>query len=469
VTIIIRGGLMFIGRKTEIGILENEYGREGSSLVIVYGRRRIGKTTLIKQFMQSKDSLYFLSTEEGGRQNLKYFQSLAFDKTALNLLRPENTLEWEDIFDLLTRGPDKTVIAIDEYPYLAMTEPGFSSRLQRIWDEMLKNRNVMLILCGSLIGMMYSETLDYSSPLYGRRTAQIKLAQIPFTDFAGFFPEKNDEELLSIYAVTGGVPRYIELFQPEKDLLENITDNILKKGSYLYEEPVFLLNRQFRETGTYFSILKTLAGGSQKSSEISGRLDMKQASLVYYMNGMIDMDLVEREVPVTERNPEKSKKGLYRIKDNFCQFWFRFVYPFMSYLEMENTAPVIEKIHKSFIDSHLSFIYERVCRELVKEMASEGFFGDRIVRIGRWWDSKEEIDIVGVNGDNKPVIFGECKYREGPVGIETLRELQGKALMVSKAAGSAFLLFSRKGFSKELLEHSRRNDNVFLFELFGKI
>ena len=141
----------------------------------------------------------------------------------------------------------------------------------------------------------------------------------------------------------------------------------------------------------------------------------------------------------------------------------------MSYLEMENTAPVFEKIHKSFIDNHLSFIYERVCRELVKEMASEGFFGDKTVRIGRWWDSKEEIDIVGVNGDNKPVIFGECKYREGPVGIETLRELQGKALMVSKAAGSAFLLFSRKGFSKELLDYSRRNDNVFLFELFQKI
>ncbi len=178
-------------------------------------------------------------------------------------------MEWEDIFDLLTKGPGKTVIAIDEYSYLAMTEPGFSSRLQRIWDEMLKNRNVMLILCGSLIGMMYSETLDYSSPLYGRRTAQIKLTQIPFSDFAGFFPEKNDEELLSIYAVTGGVPRYIELFQPGKSLLENVIDNILKKGSYLYEEPVFLLNRQFRETGTYLSILKTLAGGSRKSSEIS--------------------------------------------------------------------------------------------------------------------------------------------------------------------------------------------------------
>ena len=460
---------MFVGRKTEIGILENEYKREGSSLVIVYGRRRIGKTTLIKQFMQSKDSLYFLSTEERGRQNLKYFQSLAFDKTALNLLRPENTLEWEDIFDLLTKGPGKTVIAIDEYPYLAMTEPGFSSRLQRIWDEMLEKRNVMLILCGSLIGMMYSETLDYSSPLYGRRTAQIKLAQIPFSDFAGFFPEKTDEELLSIYSVTGGVPRYIELFQPEKELLEDIADNILRRGSYLYEEPVFLLNRQFRETGTYFSILKTMAEGSQKPSEISGRLDMKQASLVYYMNGMMDMDLVEREVPVTERKPEKSKRGLYRIKDNFCQFWFRFVYPFMSYLEMENTAPVIEKIRRSFADNHLSFVYERVCRELTKEMAAGGLFGDGIVKIGRWWDSKNEIDIVGVDKDSNPVVFGECKYREKPMGMALLKDLQRSALEISEAAPVTFVLFSRKGFSKELLDYSRRKDNVFLFELFQRI
>jgi AAA+ ATPase superfamily predicted ATPase len=180
---------MFIGRKTEIGILENEYGREGSSLVIVYGRRRIGKTTLIKQFMQSKDSLYFLSTEEGGRQNLKYFQSLAFDKTALNLLSLKT--HWNGkIYLICSQGPDKTVIAIDEYPYLAMTEPVFHQDYKESGTRCSK-QECDAYLCGSLIGMMYSETLDYSSPLYGRRTAQIKLAQIPFTDFAASFQKKR--------------------------------------------------------------------------------------------------------------------------------------------------------------------------------------------------------------------------------------------------------------------------------------
>lgn len=468
-TIIIGVITVFIGRKTEIRILEREYERDGSSFVILYGRRRIGKTTLIKQFMQGKDSLYFLSTEEEEGQNLQYFQSLSFDKTGLEILSSGNKLEWQSIFDLLTKGPGKTIIAIDEYPYLVMSSPGFSTKLQRIWDEMLKNRNVMLILCGSLIGMMYSETLDYSSPLYGRRTAQINLKQIPYSDFADFFPEKSDEDLLTIYAVTGGVPRYIELFQPGKDFIENITDNVLKKGSYLYEEPIFLLNRQFRETRTYFSILKTIAEGSHKSSEISSRLNMKQPSIGYYMNGLIDMDLVEREVPVTEKNPEKSKKGLYRIKDNFSQFWFRFVYPFRSYLEMENTTPAIEKIRTSFIDSHLSFVYERVCQEVLKEMTGAGFFENRISRIGRWWNLKEEIDIVGVDKDNVPVIFGECKYRQEPMGIDTLRELQRKASTITETTDRIFVLFSRKGFSKELQNYSQRNKNVFLFEFFKRI
>ena len=459
---------MFADRESELSLLNSEVDRRGSSFVIIYGRRRIGKTTLIREFTRPRDSLYFLATEEGAEQNLKYFQQTAYEKTGLNILRPENAVTWEDIFEQLSSSPERAIIVIDEYQYLPMTSPGFSSKLQRIWDNTFKASNKMLILCGSLVSMMYSETLDHSSPLYGRRTAQIRLKQLPFSCFAEIFPDRTDEERLLIYALTGGVPRYAEIIEPHKSLRDNIMQNILRKGSYLYEEPVFLLSKELREIGTYFSVLKVISEGNHKLGDIAARLSVKQTSLSYYLRSLIDMDILEREVPVTEKNPEKSKKGLYTINDNFIQFWFRFVYPYRSQLEIEDTRSVMSKIDVNFIDNHVSFVYEQLCRELISNIASRGLIDEEIARVGKWWDANSEIDIVGINNQQEPALFGECKFTEKPIGSSELKTLEKKAAELSDKR-KTFVLFSRSGFSPDLLEYSRTRDNILLFKLFERV
>jgi len=459
---------VFVNRNSELQLLESEYSANRSSFVVIYGRRRIGKTTLLKEFIKGKNAIYFLATEENEEQNLKYFQNLAYEKTRKNVLRPENTVSWEDIFDLLTQGKERQIIVIDEYPYLTMDNKGFSSKLQRIWDEILKERNVMLVLCGSMVNMMYSETLSYSSPLYGRRTAQIRLKQIDFEYLKAFFPTKSKTELIELYSITGGVPKYIELFNNDKTLRENIKDNILAKDCFLYEEPVFLLSKEFRETGTYFSILKSISEGNHKLGNIASRLNIKQTSLSYYLKALIDMDLIKREVPITEKFPGKSKKGLYMIKDNFILFWFKFVYPYRSYLELDDTSYVMDKITNSLIDSHISFVYEDLCRNLIRKKAMMGEFGGNIAKIGKWWDGTNEVDIVGVDRDGKAVLFGECKYQNRPTGLKTLLELEEKSSRLRKKE-KLLVLFSKSGFTNELIEYSSNKENIILFKLLDTV
>ncbi|OAA31658.1 ATPase [Kosmotoga arenicorallina S304] len=459
---------MFVNRDSELQLLENEYNANRSSFVVMYGRRRIGKTTLLKEFIKGKNAIYFLATEENEEQNLKYFQNLAYEKTRKNILRPENTVSWEDIFDLLTQGKERQIIVIDEYPYLTIDNKGFSSKLQRIWDEILNERNVMLVLCGSMVNMMYSETLSYSSPLYGRRTAQIRLKQMDFEYLKAFFPDKSKTELIELYSITGGVPKYIELFNNDKNLHENIKDNILAKGCFLYEEPVFLLSKEFRETGTYFSILKSISEGNHKLGNIASRLNIKQTSLSYYLKVLIDMDLIKREVPITEKYPEKSKKGLYMIKDNFILFWFKFVYPYRSHLELDDTSYVMDKITNGLIDNHISFVYEDLCRNLIRKKAMMGEFGGNIAKVGKWWDGTNEIDIVGVNRDGEAVLFGECKYQNRPTGLITLLELEEKSSRLRNKE-KLLVLFSKCGFTDELIEYSSNKENIILFKLLDII
>lgn len=221
----------------------------------------------------------------------------------------------------------------------------------------------MVILCGSLISMMESQTLSYNSPLCGRRTAQIRLGQIPFRYYHEFHPGKNFRELVEMYSITGGIPKYIELLSGESDIYQSIQSGILNRSGYLYDEPHFLLQQEVTEIGSYFSIIRVIAAGNSKLSAMSAALEIKATSLTKYLKTLIDLDILEREVPVTEENPEKSKRGLYKIKDNYIRFWFAFVYPNMSFIESGNSRIVMEKIQKGLISRHTAFTYEDICRE----------------------------------------------------------------------------------------------------------
>lgn len=455
----------FIDRIDEMATLENEYARDGASFVVIYGRRRVGKTTLINHFCESKDSIYFLATEENEYQNRNAFKQLVSEKFDNELLASASLTSWDPIFKVITEEAKnkKIVLVIDEFQYLGKANKAFPSIMQKIWDEILLKSNVMLIICGSLINMMTSQVLNYDSPLYGRRTAQIKLKQIDFSFYHEFDESLSFDELLEQYAVTGGVPKYIELFDKKKSIYASIKDNILSTGSFLYAEPEFLLQKEVSEVGSYFSILKTIAAGNHKLSKIATSLGVSQSNLTNYLKNLIDLDIIEREVPITEENPEKSKMGLYRIKDNFISFWFKFVYANKSMIESGHMEYVEDKIKKNFIDNHVSYVYEDVCRGDVWNLLSEGVSFNRV---GRWWGSKDvEIDILAYDSLGKDIIFGECKYSKQKKGMAVLIDLQNKARVVNWKKDKRkeyYVLYSKSGYTDELLEYVKEHSNVFL-------
>ena len=247
-----------IDRESELETLQSEYARNGSALVVLYGRRRVGKTTLISEFIKDKNALFFLASEESETQNRHAFKEKAAEFMNSDLLRNADVKSWDVIFKALMDATfaSKPVIVIDEFQYIGKSNPAFPSIFQRIWEEILKDKQVMVILCGSLISMMESQTLSYNSPLYGRRTAQIRLTQIPFRYYGEFFPHKSRRELIEMYSVTGGVPKYIELFAESKDIYKAIERNVLNRSGYLYDEPNFLLQQEVSEVGSYFSVIK---------------------------------------------------------------------------------------------------------------------------------------------------------------------------------------------------------------------
>ena len=462
---------IFIDREAEFQALEREYAREGSSFVVVYGRRRVGKTELISRFIRNRRSLYYLATEEPELQNLGSFQSVAADFLQSDLLRAARILRWEDVFREIARtcGPtdERAVIVIDEFQYLGRANPAYPSIFQRIWDTMLKDANVMLVLCGSLISLMRNQVLSEESPLYGRRTAQIRMGQIPFSRYREFLLGRSTRELVERYAVTGGVPKYIELFEDEKDVYSAISANVLGRSGFLYDEPNFLLQREVPDVGTYFALIRAVAGGAHRPSEISRSFGVRQTSLGKYLKTLIDLDVLERQVPVTESNPDKSKKSLYRIKDNFLQFWFRFVLPNLSYLETGRTAVVEKRIREHFIDGHVAYVYVDVCRERLWGLVDSGELGFVPERVGRWRSGSDEIDVVGLSASEGRAVWGECKFWKDPVGANVLRALEEKAARVPwerDRRTDAFALFSASGFTDELREIAAARGDVVLVD-----
>lgn len=467
----------FINRETELKTLNDEYynGRTGS-FVVIYGRRRTGKTTLIKKFIEDKDGVYFLADMQNEKLQLERFKEILSLKYGDDSLKYVEINKWDFIFDYIISKlspaafgdtPDKTnnkhvnkhVIVIDEFQYLSGINAAIASIFQRLWDEKLKDKNVMLILCGSLVSLMYSLTLNYSSPLYGRRTAQINLKSLSFLNIKHFLKNKNADELLQYYSIFGGIPKYLELINPDLDIFENVKKIILSKDAFLYNEPLFLLKDEINEISSYFSILRVISQGDNKIGNIAAKLGLRTNNLTFFMEKLIELEIIERKVPVTEENPSKSKKGLYFIRDNFFKFWFRYVLPNQVYLETDNYEPVLIKIKETF-NQYVSFIFEDAAQEI---LIKEDLPFD-IIKSGRWWDKNDEIDIIAC-GKNE-ILFGECKYWNDPAGLNVITELQRKSEKVNYPAKERYYaVFSKSGFTEELLNIAEKNQKIRLYDL----
>ena len=462
--------MKFVDRVDEMNFLEKEYNKKTSSFVVLYGRRRVGKTRLIKEFIKDKNSVYFLATEENEIENIKTFQNILYSKYKITLLSNNKVLSWNDLFYIISTLDltKKMVIVIDEFQYLLQSNKGFSSILQKVWDEYLKDKNIMLIISGSTLSMMKREVLSYSSPLYGRRTGQIHLKPIRFEYFKDFF-ENKDVDLIKLYSLTGGIPKYIEMLEVCGDIYDTIKENFLNVNSYFFEEPYFLLEKELKDIGSYFSLIKVIANGNNKLGKISANLGIKQTSLSYYLNNLIELDILKREVPVVEKNPQTSKKGLYKIKDKFLNFWFKFVYPYKSYIEIGNIDFVLNIIKKSFIERHVSFVYEDICREKLINLNLKNRLPIKLSKIGRWWEKDSEIDIVGIDDNNNPILFGECKFTKSPIDLDVYYLLVEKTKKLLKNENMNldslyFVFFSYKGYTKSFIEKAKKGKNILIFE-----
>ena len=325
-------------------------------------------------------------------------------------------------------------------------------------------KNIMVILCGSHISMMLSEVLNHGSPLYGRRTAQIRLKPLKFSEFSQAFPEYSFDDRVKIYSVTGGVPKYIEFFCNSRSLEENIRLNVLNKSGFLYEEPLFLLEKEVREPLSYFSVMRAISMGNHKLSDIATVLESKSNALSPYLSTLMNLFLIERRVPVTEKEPEKSRKGLYYISDIFMDFWFKFVYPYRSELELDNAEYVIDRLNGNFIDRHISFVYEKVCAEIFIQLCRERNIDFHISKIGSYWNGNTEIDVVAVDNHSKTIFAGECKFYDRPVDIMVYSALTEKCRTISEFSGYRMIygLFSKSGFDERVIELSEQNKSIIL-------
>ncbi len=460
----------FVNRTVELKSLQQQFESDDANFIIVYGRRRVGKTSIIKEFLRMHDnSLYFLATEETEFENLQSFKAMVADFTDNELLKTAD-VSWVTVFEQIARyKPDeKKIIVIDEFQYIGQSNSAFPSIIQKAWDTIFKDSNIMFIVCGSYISLMKSQTLDYSSPLYGRRTAQIKLKQISFLHYGDFFTNRTREELIPFYAVTGGVPKYIEMLNQYDDIFTAIKETVLNTQSFLYEEPYFLLQKEVSEIGSYFSLIKAIAFGNHKLANISAAMGVKATNITKYLKVLMDLDLIVREVPVTEPNPEKSKSGLYKLTDNYFAFWFRFVYPYRSFLEMGNTDFVLENIKKGFVQNYVSFVYEDIAREKMWELNINHQWTFMFDKIGRYWGPKTgETDIVAIDSIGKNLIVGECKYTQSEVGLDVFIELKQKGSVLQQLTQSnciEYVIFSTGGFSNTLLEESKINESLTLID-----
>ena len=464
--------MRFIGRKNELHTLNTEYNRN-SSFVVIYGRRRVGKTTLIKEFLKNKTAFYYLATEELESQSMKRLANVIARTTKNTLLQKIEFTDWLDLFQLIAdyKPEEKKVLVIDEFPYLVRTNSAFPSILQNAWDEFLKDSNVMLILSGSLIGMMQKHALSYDSPLYGRRTAQMRLTPLPFTSI---YETQNlpFEQAVEQFSLTGGVPKYLEFFEDGRPLEEQLKDAVFSKNGFLYEEPNFLLKSEFLTSVNYFSIIKTIADGNHKLGKIASALGQESSSLTPYLSTLSELGFIEKRTPITEKNPEKSRKGLYFIADNFLRFWFCYVYPYKSELELDNMQIVLDEIHKDFKEKFVAFAYEDICKDIFAKLCSNNAISFVPSRIGSYWlndyDGDTEINVMSVDHQNKQVFAGECKYHTKPVDASVyfaLKEKVDNAAEIRKSFPKynvIYGLFSKSGFTKRMLDIAKENPNILL-------
>ncbi len=446
-----------IDRAAEADWLQSHLTDGEEQLLVLYGRRRVGKTTLVTTVLETleRSTFYYLCDERGTSQNARRFAEQCAG--TLDDIPPDVD-GFVDAFEYLARRLDgPAVVALDEFSYLVDEDETIPSVFQTVVDETLDGTGISLVLLGSSISMMEEGVLSYESPLYGRRTGQWRMEPMSFGDACGFFPDYDTIERVEAYSIRGGIPAYLEQFDSDLTLLENVESSILSKGAFLYEEPEFLLRQELREPSTYMAILEAIAGGATRVSEIGNEIGRDASSISRYLQNLTRIALVERETPITDPDG----RGVYRITDQFLRFWFRYVLPNRATLEQGHTEPVRDAIGET-LSEHTSWTFEEVCRQAVRTAA----FPVSCSRVGRWWYGGDEVDVTGVNEQTGTLLLGECKWTSDAVGrglLSDLEALESEVRWHGTDRSIVYALFAKEGFTAQLQNIAAERGDLWLF------
>lgn len=454
---------MFIGREKELNALDKLYKSDKFEFIVIYGRRRVGKTELMNQFIGDKKSIYFMGVESNEKQNLENFSNSIIEfssgiQAETSFASFQAALEY--VFRLAQK--ERMILAIDEYPYVARSSKSLASTLQLLIDKYKDTSKLMLILCGSSMSYMEDHVLAYKAPLYGRRTAQMKILPFDFEESCRYFNNLSDEDKALMYGIVGGTPQYLLQMSDKLSVEENIKNTYLNPMSFLYEEPVNLLKQEVREPAIYTAIITAIATGHTRMSEISTKVGEDTNVCSNYLKNLMSLGIVQREIPYGEK---ASRKSVYSIEDNMFCFWYRFVMDNNSIIA-RGAADMVYKRIEPQLSNYMGRVFEEICKQYLWKQLLAGNVPVEFVSLGRWWGndpiqkSQVEIDIMGEQ-DSESALFAECKWRNERVDIDILETLvrRSKLFRYTKVH---YYLFSKSGFTKGCAEKAAESGNVTL-------
>ncbi len=451
---------MFIGRKTELKQLNEQYNSNRFEFAVIYGRRRIGKTSLIQEFIKDKKALFFTGLETTQKQNLVNLSQVILQSNLDDITFNSFQAALENVFEKAKK--ERIIFVIDEYPYLANTYPAISSILQLLIDKNKEDSKLFLILCGSSLSFMEEQVLGYQSPLYGRRTSQYKIKPFSFFETCDYFNSFSYEEKAFIYGLTSGIPLYISLFRENKSLKQNIIDIFLSSNGYLFEEPTNLIKQECRDPSTYNSIIQAIATGATKLSEISNQVGIETGLCTTYIKKLISLGIIIKDYPIYK--PSK-KQTIYLLEDHMFQFWYKFILPNISLINIGMGEKVYEKIEPHFYE-FMGYIFEDICKQYLWLLNIREELPLFFLKLGRWWGNdprikaKAEIDILAYNDENQ-ILLGECKWRNEEIDKKVLEKAIFRSELFS-FPNKFIYLFSKTGFTSYCLEYAKTNPSIHL-------
>ena len=454
---------MFVGRKKELQDLNRMYHSDRFEFAVIYGRRRVGKTALISHFIQDKKAIYFMGVESNEKQNLENFSKSIFEYTegiqeGVKFDSFQSALEY--IFQLAQN--ERIVLAIDEYPYVARVSKSLASTLQMLIDKYKDKSKLMMIICGSSMSYIEDHVLAYKAPLYGRRTAQMKILPFDFAETCCYFKHFSDEEKAVIYGIAGGTPQYLFQMNDTLSVEENIKNTFLNTSSFLFEETENLLKQEVRDTTIYNAIITSIATGASRMSEIASKIGEDSSLCSIYLKNLIALGIVKKEIPYGEKS---SRKTIYRIADNMFRFWYRFI-PANTSIIMRGAVDLAYRRIEPQLSDYMGSVFEDICGQYLWKRLINGELPIEFAELGRWWGndpatkSQTEIDIMAVQDKNN-ALFGECKWTNEKVDTGVLETLVKRSQLFHYNHTHLFL-FAKSGFTKGCVEESNKLGNVFL-------